>query len=296
MVWKPAKHIGLASALIVGGSLGSIAWVFVRGLVRQPLDLGFYGTLLASLATIALLVIWGYRTITLLSLRYLLDRNALVIEAWPRRYVIPLDAIQRVMRGQDLPSLPWYAGLRWPGFLLGSAKVEGLPPLHLLGTEPPFRQIILLTEQGAYGISPREGGRFLQALEAHRTLGPLRAVREGIEQAPILSWPIWQDSPFWGLLLLALALNLILLGVILWRYPALPERIALQFGPEGEVYRIGPKIGLLAVPSIGAATVLVNALLGVIVHRRERPASLLLGSTSLAVQGVLWLAALGILP
>ncbi len=296
MVWNPPKRVGLASALIVGGSLASIAWVFVRGLFRQPLDLGFYGTLLASLAATALLVVWAYRTAALISLRYRLDRNALIIEAWPRRYVIPLDAVQRVLLGQDLPSLPWHAGLRWPGFALGRVNVEGFPPLYLLGTEPPSRQIILLTARGAYGLSPRERERFLQALAAHRRLGRLREVHEGIEQAPILSWPIWRDRAFWGTVLLALAANLLLLGFILWRYPALPERLALQFGPEGEIYRVGAKVGLFAVPSIGAASVLVNALLGFIVHRRERPASLLLGGTSLAVQGVLWLAALGILP
>lgn len=296
MAWQVAKRVGLISALIIGGSLASIAWVFARGLLHQPLGLGFYGTLLASLAAIAFLALWAYRTAALVSLRYLLDRNALVIVAWPRRYVIPLDAIQRVVMGADLPSLPWHAGLRWPGFAQGRVLVEGLPPLTTLGTEPISRQVILLTAQNAYGLSPRDPKAFLQALEAHRQLGRLHEAREGIVQAPVLGWPIWRDRSFWGMFLLAFAENLILLGFILWRYPALPERLALQFGPGGEIYRIGAKAGLLAVPSIGAAGLFVNALLGLLVHRRERPASLLLGGTSLAIQGVLWLATVGILP
>lgn len=295
MAWQPAKRTGLISALIIGGSLVSIAWVFVRGLAQQPLGLGFYGTLLASLAAVILLALWAYRAAALASLRYSLDRNALVITLWPRRYIIPLDAIQRIMPGQALPALPWHTGLRWPGFAQGRVHIEGFPPLYALGTEPLSRQIILLTAQNAYGLSPRDPKSFLQAVEMHRRLGCIRKAYEGFEQPPFLGWPIWRDRPLWVILLGALAANFILLGFILWQYPALPERIALQFGPEGEIYRVGAKIGLLAVPSIGAASIIINSLLGFVVHRRERPASLLLGGTSLAMQGVLWLATLGIL-
>jgi hypothetical protein len=275
-------------------TLTGVSAVILQGLLRQSLGLGFYLAVLAFIVGIALFVLWLYRFIELLSLRYQVDRNALVIDAGLSRYTIPLDAIDRIATGADF-TLRRFRGFDWPGFVKGRAQVDGLPLLHLLGTEPFERQLVIVTRQAAYGISPPSPADFAEAIERRRALGAIRRASETIERKSLATWAVWRDSLFWAIVAVTLIANLALFGLIFSRYGALPERISIHYNALGEVDRVSSKVWLLAMPTIGALALVLNASIGLALHARERAGSILLSSASLALQVVLWLATLGIL-
>lgn len=294
MICRPAKRTGLLAGLVIGATLLGVNALILQGLSRQTLGLGFYLTVLVFIGSTALFVLWLYRFAELLALRYELDRNALVIYTGLASYVIPLDAIERIVAGASL-ALQRFQGLDWPGFVQGRAQVDGLPPLHLLGTEPLERQLVLVTRQGAYGISPPVASDFVAALRARQALGVIRPTDETIVRDSLATWPVWRDRLLWAIVALALIANLALFGFIFSRYEALPERISIHYNALGEVDRISSKAWLLTVPSIGALALLVNTLVGLALYARERAGSILLAGVALALQAVLWVAALGIL-
>jgi uncharacterized membrane protein len=106
---------------------------------------------------------------------------------------------------------------------------------------------------------------------------------------------VWADRWFWLIILLTFVANAALAGIIADRYIRLPDRIPLHFDARGQVDRIVAKTGLLVIPAIGALTLLVNGALGLAIFRRERLAAYLAVLMALALQGVLWVAAWGVL-
>lgn len=294
MICRPAKCTGILAGLVIGATLLGVNLLILQGLLRQALGLGFYLTMLAFMGSVVLFVVWLHRFARLLALRYELDRNALAIYTGLATYIIPLNAVERVMTGAGW-ALRRFRGFEWPGCVQGRALVDGLPPLHLLGTEPVERQLVVVTRQAAYGISPPAGSDFVSALRARQALGVIRPVEETIAQDSLATWPVWRDRALWAIVGLALIANLSLFGLILSRYQALPERISIHYNALGEVDRISQKAWLLAVPFIGALALVVNTLLGLVLHPRERVGSIMLGGATLVLQAVLWLAALGIL-
>lgn len=294
MICRPAKRIGLLSGLVIGLTLAGVSAVIWQGLLRQPLGLGFFLTAVILLGALFVSVVWLYRFVEFASLRYQMDRNALTIAVGFSHYVIPLDAIDRVIPGADL-AVETFRGTEWPGFLRGRARVEGLPPLHILGTQPLERQLVIVARRGAYGISPQSPSAFVEALQVRRALGVVRQLEEGVERDSLATWAVWRDRLLWAMMALTLAANLALFGFIFYRYGSLPERISLHFDALGEVDRVSSKVWLLIVPAIGAFAFVLNAIIGVVLYARERVGSLLLASVALVLQGVLWLAIRGIL-
>ncbi len=96
------------------------------------------------------------------------------------------------------------------------------------------------------------------------------------------------------LLLLTLAINLVLLVFLVIRYDALPDPLPLHFDATGLPDRIESKSGIMILPVIGFIVLVSNALLGILVHRRERAATILLAAGALFVQVLMWLAVINI--
>jgi uncharacterized membrane protein len=103
-----------------------------------------------------------------------------------------------------------------------------------------------------------------------------------------------QDRALQTLLVLTLVVNVALLGYILVRYDALPDPLPLHFDASGLPDRIEAKSGILALPIIGLVVLALDALLGGLVHRHERAASILLATSALLVQLLLWFAMINI--
>jgi uncharacterized membrane protein len=96
------------------------------------------------------------------------------------------------------------------------------------------------------------------------------------------------------LLAVTLAINLVLLIFLVVQYDALPDPLPLHFDATGLPDRIESKSGILILPIIGLIVLVSNAMLGVLVHQRERAATLLLAAGALFVQVLMWLAVINI--
>ncbi len=122
---------------------------------------------------------------------------------------------------------------------------------------------------------------------------------ESLAAEPMLDGPspvqlLLQDHALQILLALTLAMNLVLLIFLVVRYDALPDPLPLHFDATGLPDRIEPKSGILILPVISLIVMVSNALLGVLVHQKERAATLLLAAGALFVQVLMWLAVINI--
>ena len=292
MVWRPARTIGALVGLVILLTILSVEALLIRGLLRQSPGVELFLTGLLFIASLPMLVLWLYWFTQFLSLRYRLDRNALVISCGTRRYVVPMEEIQGMEPGRRAEIVRPFRGVGWPGYLNGHLRLKGHGRVVVLSTEPLHRQIIVVTEAGCYGISPRDPAGFVHDYAQRRALGVIAPVARATESSALLRLPLWRDTAFWLAALGSLVLDLALFAFLMARYGDLPERLPLLFDTAGDVLRIGPRSRLLLLPAIGAVIAVVNTALGGLLHRWERLGAYLLAGMALVVQPILWLAAL----
>lgn len=295
MVWKPAKTLGLAVGLIIVLTIVGIDAFFIHSMIGQRLDFNLYVTALLFVLSLPLLALWIYWYHGLASLNYYLDRNSLIITCGMLRHIVPMQQIQRIAPGNEFTPLSGFRGVGWPGYLMGRIRVRGLGTLIVHSTEPLPRQLVVVTDTLAYGISPKDTTQFLEDYARRRALGPIEKPTQTTEYAPFAALTVWRDRWFWLFIVLSFMANAALFGWIINRYARLPALIPLHFNAFGEADRIAAKSGLLVIPIIGVLTMVVNNLLGLILHQRERLGAYLLVAATLGVQVILWLAALSIL-
>jgi len=295
MACKPDKSLGLGVGLVVVLVIIGMEGFLLRSMGGQPPGLNLYVMALLFVLSLPLLALWLYWYYGLATLRYTMDRDALVIACGASRYVVPMDAIRRVVRGDQVEIAQGFRGVGWPGYLMGSLRLKELGLLLVASTEPLQRQLVIVTDRMCYGISPRQPEHFLADLATRQALGSLHPAEQTVTYVSFVAAPVWRDRWFWGMVLLAFAANAALFGVIALRYPALPERLPLHFDAQGMVDRVDFKSGVIVVPMIGALSLAANGVLGAILHARERLAAWLLAGMAVVLQVVLWIAALGIL-
>jgi uncharacterized membrane protein len=106
---------------------------------------------------------------------------------------------------------------------------------------------------------------------------------------------LFQDHVLQFLLAAALIVNLTLFGYLALRFEVLPDNLPLHFDVIGLPDRIEAKSSIFGLPIIGLIVFLTNAVLGMLVHRRQRAATLLLAASALLIQILIWSAALNII-
>jgi hypothetical protein len=295
MNWKPNRILGTIIGLVIILTIAGIAAYLAFSTFSQPFGLSFFFTGLFFILSLPLLGIVSYWFYGLVTLTYRLDRSQLLIICGNWRYTIPLASIARITSGSQLPVPKAFRGVGWPGYLMGHYQTVDGSILLTHSTEPLERQLVIITPQGSYGISPREINAFVAEIRIMLAEGATRIVLERRELAPLSALPIWHDLWFWSGALLGAVANFILWGLVASLYSGLPNRLPLHFDPRGRVDLVGPREGLLIVPLIGSMTALVNSFLGLVVHHRERFAVYLLLGVNLLVQIMSWIAALRII-
>ena len=158
MAWKPDKTLGLGVGLVVVLVIIGMEAFLLQSMLDQPPGLNLYVMALLFVLSVPLLVLWLYWYYGLVTLRYTMDRDALVIACGASRYVVPMDAIQRVVRGDEVAISQGFRGVGWPGYLMGSLRLRELGLMLVASTEPVERQLIIVTERMCYGVSPRQPG------------------------------------------------------------------------------------------------------------------------------------------
>ncbi len=302
MTWRARFSTGgLIGLLAVGVIVGMDALLLnlLVGEVVGEQQIGF-GTFLMALLVIfsvPLLLLGAYHTLSLVTLRYRLDRNGVFVRWFGSEQIIPIRDIQRILDGGELGGgVVRRRGLRWPGHERGEGMVPGLGRTRFLASQPLTGQLLLITPGITFGISPSDPEGFVTAFEARRALGPNRLLEQEKRNARWLTWPLWKDSTAWVLLGAAVIINLGLFGFLAARFAGLDFQLPLHFNSLGEPDRIRPKIELFALPIIGLIIMGTNFVLGLVLYRRERAGTYLLWGAAAAVQALFWLAAASIVP
>lgn len=290
MDWKPPRTRGLIAGLgiIIGILLVDVllaVWITRKPVNLLSFALGLLITL--SLLALALVAYWLY---SLVSMRYIVNRNGLVITCGATKQIIPMTSIQQLIPGAGRALEGRMQGIHWPGFWLGHGHLAGLGLTLFYATVPLEEQILVVTPTLTYAISPADKEAFTQAFEARRQLGPLKLWNQESQPARFATWNIWSDRPAHILLGLGLLLAAALFAYLCWRYPGLPATVPLHFDTTGAVDRSGARRSLFVLPVIGLLIWGANGVLGLILRSRERVAAYLLWGGTLLAQVLLGLA------
>lgn len=115
-------------------------------------------------------------------------------------------------------------------------------------------------------------------------------------QPPETSWlgRLRSDYVVLGLFVLAVLIDIALFLFLVARFNTLPDPLPLHFDAAGLPDRIEAKNGIVALPVIGLIVLALNTVLGTLVYRRERAATVLLVIGALFVQVLMWLATINV--
>jgi len=282
----PAQQVLLPSALValtVGVLLG---WVSVTGAI----GLGSFILLLLGLALIALGLLTLVYGLSFRGLAYRLDRNGLVISAGLWSVSLPMDAITGIYSAPPTNLDGEFTGLRIPGHNVGVQSLADGPDLVSVATAAPEDCLYLKTESAVYAISPAEPDLFRRVYEMERSLGPVRALPEGLQLPPVLRRLVWRDRLGRTLAAAAVGGALVLLALAFWRYPGLPAQVPMHFDAQGLPDRLAPPNSIFYLPAVGLVVLIVNSALAAWMYRHERVLAHFLWGGALLVQLILILA------
>jgi hypothetical protein len=295
MTWRPKWSVGALLGIVLIGLVALIDSWLLRAMLQRPVDGWTFLFGLGLLFSVPILGIVAYWTAGALTLRYHLDRNGIVIRWAGMQQTVPLPDIQQIVSGTQIAGdVVQHRGFWWPGNYVGRGMVPGLGRTRFFASQPLHQQLLLVTPDLAYGISPRDPDGFRAAFEARRSLGPNKRIPHRTRYARWLTLSLWSDQTARLLLGLAAGLNLALFGFLSLRLPHLPPVLALHFSAAGLPDRSGPKGEVFSLPIIGLIILGANLMLGLLLYRRERAGSYLLWGAAAAVQGLFWLAALSL--
>lgn len=273
MIYRPPRALGFGIGVLVAFWAGAL---FVALLVRgATLDVSFAAFLAyvgASffLALAALFVYWAYAC---LSVAYVVDRNGLAIQWGATRQLIPLDQIQRLVPGRNLPP-PKVRGVSWPGHHVGRGQVAELGETLFYSTHLGRRDLVyVVTPTLTYGISVHDPALFARELQTRRDLGAIRPVEQRPVRGLLAVQAFWMDRRVQLLLALAVAMCALVAGYLFAVYPTLDDTIQLSFPSLGGVKPVGAKSTLLQIPNTALGVLLINAVLALALHIWERMVS-----------------------
>jgi hypothetical protein len=171
--------------------------------------------LVAGLALTIPTATLAVRICRLETLRYLVDRYAVVIRDCTGSVVVPMRSLERMKVGGKALR-PYRGRRRWPAPFLGIAPVEGLGFVLMRATLPPEEQVFLITPSGSYGVSPADREGFVRAVEERFRLGPTQVPEEDSIPA---RWRRWIPAGFcfWTAAVGGGILWLFLLATSAWR-------------------------------------------------------------------------------
>lgn len=285
MTFKPLPRPDRWYALLATLGLVAQAFLATRALFVRPVDgLSF---LLALWVGFSLLVAGYlcYRAICAFTLEYWVTRDGVILVWGLTQQVVPMGRIRRIQRGAQVVGVgrlwPWH----WPYTERRRLWGAEVGVVNSYATRPLSEQIILVTDEECYGLSPADPEEFLDALQARYALGVARELPLELRRPPLWTWPLWRDRTAQVLSAIGLIGLLLMFGVLAFRYPSLPADVPLHFDASGRPDRIAAKSGLFALPLIGLLAWLTNGVAGVVLYRRDqRHAAYLLWAGAVLVE------------
>ncbi len=252
--------------------------------------LAVLSAVLAASGTVLLVWAIAYRRLS-----YALSESALRVEWLGRTLVVPYEAIQGIYTGQRLSGQVPISRARWPGIVVGTTRTRGLGRLRFFATSRDQSELTLVTvESGAVVVSAEDPNEFRAALiervQRFEEVGEPRTWH--LTEASETPWTAVSDLWLPLCAFVGIVLLLVTVVVVAQRYDSLPDQLPLHFDVSGQPSQISSKSDLLRLPLLGLACLLVNWIVGVLVHPRERVLARLLWLGAAAVQAVLLLGVL----
>lgn len=264
-----------------------VFWVIlIQGLLlvwmaRRPVDPIKFLLVVLLVASVPLLFYLLQRAWAAFSLEYWIDRNALTLVWSGRREIVPLPAIQRIVRGSTEPQAE-PAWSQWPAPYIGVGDAgDDWQDIRMVATRPLDECLLIETDSRVYAISPAQTDAFLEALQERFRLGPVRVL--GAETTS----PARANSAATALLLLGGGLigTLILFGLLMIRYPDLPDALTFQYNSDGVPLVVRQKTALFLLPVMGLLSYVVNGLWGLwMVYRSQMTGAYMLWGGAIVVQ------------
>jgi hypothetical protein len=263
----------------------------------NPLSAAGFLSLALVAASVPAIAWLAYRADGLLRSRYVISRNAIVVEWGSRRVVLPMGLLDEVRAGSEVEGVARPRGIVWPGNMVGTGSVEGVGEVEFLAAAEKPGLVLLRHAEAWLAISPSNPEAFLAALQDFRAAGPEGEVAPESVLPAMMRWDLLRDRLALGLIAAGAVSALLLVGYLAAIAGQLPPQIALHFDGQGQPDRFGPPTGLLILPTIAGLTWAVNTLGGAWLHRREteRGAAYLLLGATLFVQALVWVATIGLL-
>jgi len=234
--------------------------------------------------------VWGY-----FSLRYDLSRDGITIKWAASRLTVPMLDITHILNGRPLAAP--VSGIRWPGYEIGRSKVQLEPgdpeDAHrealVYATAPTEGQLVIVTHDLAYVVSPADRRGFVREFQVRRRLGTVQ--RPAADASPS-AWgrlTILRDTASVRLVAIGVAVSALAFAWLIWHYPELPGEVALlfRFDPATGTAAPGPAQPLSmawTLPLVGTAGLVLNTILAVMVHERTELGSRLLIAGAIMIQ------------
>ena len=194
MIFTPPKARGLALGLTaLALLLGLAAALAAAGGAAGAGALSLLG-LAAGLALGPAIAFVAYRCYGLARGRYILSRNALVVDWGWRRELLPLPhlrAVRLVTEPAELAALR-PRGLWWPGCLVGHARLPEGTPVEFLAGDATHGLVLIHTAERVFALSPADPTAFAEIY------AQLQAQRPTAEIEPVSVVPALFSRAVWG--------------------------------------------------------------------------------------------------
>jgi len=284
MVFKPTRSRIKWESLIVSGWIVVIDGLLLLWAIRRPVDTLKFALIFVVLTSLPLLLHLLNRTWTAFTLEYWVDRDAVTIHWANACQVIPLGEIRRIVYG-GLQDASKPAQWHWPADHLRSTQALGQLDVRLMASRPLDKCLLLETNGGIFAISPADPDGFVDAVQTRYQMQPVRpVVMEEVHSTPF-GRVFWRTRVGWLLLGIGFFGVLALIGMLMVRYPMLPDEMVFGYSSDGLPLSIRGKSSLFLLPAIGMLTWLVNGAWGLwMAARREPTGAYMLWSGAIVVQ------------
>jgi hypothetical protein len=237
----------------------------------------------------------GYGMYGLVTAHYRLDRDGFYLVWGLATEQIPLAEITGIERAGDL--IGRMARMAWPGFLIGTRKIEDVGNVEFFATGDGERMLLLTAGERKLAISPADSVAFLEAFGEMTQMGSLKRIGRRSSRPDFLHARLWADQLARWLIVAGLVLPLALLCYLALRAPSLPVEVPFGFDPTGIPDPLAPPGRLLLLPLIGGMCWFADLMLGAWLYgnRQDRTLSYAIWGSAILVGGLLWGATLQLL-
>jgi len=296
MIFKPTPSRIQWESLFISGWIVIIDGLLLLWAARRPVDWLKFALVFVALASLPFLFQLLYRTWAAFTLEYWVDRNSVTIRWANVRQRIPIQEIKRMVRGglQDASRPHWS---QWPADNLRTAHAFGSIDVKMMASQPLERCLLLETNEGVFAVSPADPNAFIDAVQEHYQMEPAQRVVMEQRKATPLGGVFDRDRIGLALLGVGFLGVLALIGLLMVRYPGLPDEMIFRYSSDGLPLSVRGKNALFLLPAIGLLAWLINGVWGVwMAARKETTGAYLLWGGAIVVQICSLLALVSLMP